>query len=295
MSWSIAKHLLTAACVLALAAAPASADTIKVRPGANALQKAIDKAKPGDRLLVKRGRYREDVTVDKRLRIVGQRGKRLPVVDAGCDAGITIDVRANGVRLRRLKVIGASGALGAGYTVNFIGIERGSAKRLNVVETCPSSPPEYGINLTTTGPIKLVHNRTHGGFRDAGIYVGDISDTLGGTLLVAGNEAYGNNRGIIIEFTDPGTRVLVRANRAHDNGIAGFSPTPTGIFLHGSDGTRYVRNRVVDNGDYGFHADGQSDENVFIRNTSRRNSQRNFFDQGSGNCGSGNSFPIPAC
>ena len=287
----------TIAILLAILATPAAADTITVRPGADALQEAVDAASPGDRLLVRRGHYIEDVTVDKRLRIVGARGKRLPVVDAACDAPIAIDVQANGVTLKRLRVKGAAGNLGPGYTVNFVGIERGAARRLVVAESCPSAPPEYGINLFQTGPIKVVGNRTFGGFEDAGVYVGSISETLGGTLLVEDNEAYRNNRGIIIEEVEgPGAKVVVRHNFAHHNRIGGVASTPTGIFLHQSDGSRFVRNRTTDNGDYGIHADPGSDGNVFFGNTSRRNPEGNFFDEGSGNCGSANhGFPIPAC
>jgi parallel beta-helix repeat protein len=286
----------TIAILLAILATPAAADTITVRPGPNALQDAVDAADPGDRLVVKRGVYRGDVNVDKRLRIVGARGKRLPVVDARCKAPIAINVDANGVTLRRLRLKGAAG-FGPGYTVNFQGVERGAAKRLVVVESCPDAPPEYGINLFQTGPIQVVGNRTFGGFEDAGIYVGSIGETLGGTLLVEGNESYGNNRGIIIEEVEgPAARVVVRDNFAHDNTIGGVASTPTGIFLHLSDGSRYVRNRTTENGDYGFHLDSGSEDNVFIGNTSRHNSEGNFFDQGSGNCGSANhGFPIPAC
>jgi len=117
----------------------------------------------------------------------------------------------------------------------------------------------------------------------------------GGTLLVAGNEAFGNNRGIIIEEIEPAATVVVRENHAHDNTIEGFAPTPTGIFLNNSDGSRFARNRVTDNGDYGFHVSADSEDNVFVGNRALRNPDENFFDEGSGSCGSQNSFPVPSC
>jgi nitrous oxidase accessory protein NosD len=289
------KPLLAAGIALALFAADAQAATINVRPGANAIQNAVDRADSGDRLLVKRGTYREDVLVDKRLRIVGKKGKR-PVIDGQCESPITIDVQANGVALRHLKVKGTSNEGGPGYTVNFIGIERGRVKGLVVKESCPDAVPEYGINLFSTGAIQVIDNRAFGGYEDAGIYVGSITDTGGGTLRVNRNEAFGNNRGIIIEEVDgPGAKVLVRRNFAHHNRIGGVASTPTGIFLHLSDGSRFVRNRTLDNGDYGFHVDPGSDDNIFVGNRSRRNPEGNFFDQGSGNCGAANSFSLDPC
>ncbi len=74
------RTLLAALTVAALAAAPAAqARTIDVRPqgpSTNPIQKAINRADPGDRIRVHHGRYRKAIEVDKRLEIVAAKNER---------------------------------------------------------------------------------------------------------------------------------------------------------------------------------------------------------------------------
>lgn len=287
-----------AAVTTALIAGTAHAATLQVRPNKpNALQKAIDKADPGDKLAVHRGRYKESVEVDKRLRIIGV-SKVRPVVDATCDSEITIDVTHGGVRLRHLKARGAQfeATVSPGFTINFVGIPTGTVRDVAVQESCPGSA-EYGINLTDTGNLRILDNHTYGGYTDAGIYVGNITDTRGKTLLVRGNISNGNNRGAIIEDSFlPAAEIVVHDNFLHHNNITGEG-TPDGLFIRNSDGGRYIDNRANRNGKYGILVDATSDNNVFIGNTAINNglAELDFVDNGMDNCGSGNSFPIDPC
>jgi parallel beta-helix repeat protein len=264
-------------------AAGATADTINVRPGKNAIQRAIARADAGDRLRIHDGRYRGAVELTKRLRLVGV-GKR-PVIDARCKSEIAIDVNASGVVLDHLKVIGAADL----FAVNFMDVRRGTARDLVLAETCNGEDATlYGINVYDSQRIEVLRNRAFGGFRDAGIYVGDITDTSPGPLLVVGNEAYGNNRGIIVEDSS-GVDVRVRDNRFHDNTVSGVDH-PSGIVVRRSDGILFRDNRLRDNGDYGFHIDAGSDGNVLLDNVASGSGISDLFNQGSGNCGSRNSF-----
>ena len=111
-------------------------------------------------------------------------------------------------------------------------------------------------------------------------------------LLVKGNEANGNNRGIIIEDSfDSDVDIEVVDNHTHDN-TRGGEGTPSGIFVHNSDHGLYKNNRTEDNADYGIHVDPPpSDDNIFIDNSSHGNGTSDFFNEGTGNCdGGGNSF-----
>jgi parallel beta-helix repeat protein len=137
-------------------------------------------------------------------------------------------------------------------------------------------------------------NHTYGGFEDTGIYIGSINDTRNKTLLLAGNESDGNNRGIIIEesFSDQ-QDIRVESNSVHDNGVGG---SQTGIFIHNSDHGTYVDNVVANNGSYGFDIDAPSDDNVFNNNNATGNGDQDFHDLGSGSCGSNNTgFSLPGC
>lgn len=92
----------------------ASAKTIHVRAKkADAINKAIDRANPGDRLVVHKGTYKDPVVVDKRVRIVGKkkrhgRKSKKPVIAPGCGTDTAVDVTADGVSLRRLKLRGGN-------------------------------------------------------------------------------------------------------------------------------------------------------------------------------------------
>ena len=89
----------------ALAAAKGT-HKITVRPGPNAITKALERVKEPGLLRVRSGHYREAFAIDKRVRLVGV-GRRRPLIDAECAARSTIEVRADDVRLRGLKVVGA--------------------------------------------------------------------------------------------------------------------------------------------------------------------------------------------
>lgn len=288
------KSFLGAACLaMALLTADANAATINVRPGPSALQRAVDRADPGDRLLVKRGTYREDVRVDKRLRVVGKKGKR-PVIAGRCATDIVVDVQASGVKLRHLKVRGARNGPGFGYTVNLAGVESGMLDDLVIKETCNASPALYGVNVFQTRALEITGLKVSGGFTDAGIYVGSIGDVGSTTFRIAHNNVFGNNVGILIEDSVPEANISVRRNTTRDNRSPGESD-PAGILVRRSAGGRYAKNRANGNLDYGIHLDPDSDGNVLTGNRASDNDGLDFFDEGAGNCGSGNNFPIAAC
>jgi len=273
-------------------AVPASAVTIQVHPGPQALRDAIHRAHAGDTLRVHSGRYREHVTVAKRLTIQGAAGERPPVIDGRCRANDTILVTKSGVTLRRLKVVGADEGHGSFPSeVFFTGVERGRAQALTVRDTCDA---EYGINLFGTGPVRVLDS-TATGFGDSGVYVGGIMDTGGGRLLVKGNDLFGNSRGAIVEDTAFAADVRLADNLVHVNTIAGSEGPSDGVFLHNADGVWLRHNDASDNGAYGYHADPNSDGNVFLDNTASGNASGPFLDEGAGNCGAGNSFAIAPC
>jgi parallel beta-helix repeat protein len=268
--------------VTAALAVPAAgqAAVVDVKPGDNAIQKAIDnRASNGDTVRIHKGRYREDVTVDKRVTLKAPAGER-PVIDGRCDAQFVVDVDRNGAVVEGLKVIGAAANIAAA-AVNFENIERGTARDLVVRDTCGGGPGDgagYGVNVYR-GERILVEDVNARGFSDAGVYIGLIESTGAGDLRVRDNETFGNNMGIIIEEVVGTTDVQVRDNSTHDNG--------KGLFVNDSDDVRFANNRIADNS-LGIDIDAGSDDNVFTDNALIGNDS-NLADAGTGNCGQGNS------
>ena len=102
-----------ALCALAVFAAPASAETLRVPAQFDTIQEAVDAAQPGDEITVKdrQRRYNENVVVTtNRLEIRGVEGR--PVVD-GFDFMNTskpsFDIDANRVTLRRIDAYHGGG------------------------------------------------------------------------------------------------------------------------------------------------------------------------------------------
>ena len=271
---------------LALASAPAAAEVRKVAPGKHTLQRAIDRASPGDVLRMRKGRYRGAVVVDKRLKLWGVDGRR-SLVDGRCATGKTLAVRHAGVVLKHLKVVGAADGLGpAPSAVDFTGVRgTGKAKDLVLRDTCGGGEAaEYGVNVFDSTRIRILDSIAKGGFTDAGFYVGGISTTGRGALVVKGNEAYGNTTGVIVELSRGNIRVL--DNDLHDNDLPGVQ-SQAGILANGSTGVLYSGNRVIGNGLYGIRLTAGSSENVLNDNVFTGN-PTDVLDEGTGNCGAGN-------
>lgn len=291
--------VLAALAVLAVLApaAPAAKKRkpgIYVKPGPDAIAKAIERARPGQTIRIRRGRYPESLVIEKPVRLMAA-GKVRPVIDGRCATDITIAVRTGGVILRRLKVVGADEGFNNNpypSEVDFSQVNSGRARGLVVRDTCDA---EYGINVFDTGPVQILRNQARGGFRDAGIYVGGIQTTLGGALRVRDNVSYGSNRGVIVEQVAAQADVRVTANRLRANTAPGIGE-PTGLFLHVTQDVLVYGNHVTGNGVYGIHIDSGSNFNRLYNNQVSGN-PTDFLDEGTGNCGSGNVglAGLPAC
>jgi nitrous oxidase accessory protein len=289
----VAGAAATIALSAGILASPAAANELNVHPGQRTLQRAIQRAQNGDTLRIHRGHYHGAVVVDKRLRLVGV-SKRRPVIDGDCASHFAVEVNHGGVLLRHLKVIGADDSFESAE-VDFSFEPSGTAKGLVVGDSCGA---DYGINVYRGEAIHILDNRGSG-FDDSGIYIGGILSTGSGDLLVSANHMHGNNRGVIVEDSVESTDIRVLDNTLNANDIPPGEGTPSGVFVHNSDGVRFARNRLDSNGDgsegYGIHLDPNSDGNRLFGNRARGNDARNLLDEGSGNCGAANSFPIAPC
>jgi parallel beta-helix repeat protein len=248
---------------------------IHVHPGPQAISQAIDVAHGGDVIVIHEGRYPEHVVVDKRLRVRAAAGDS-PVIDGTCDHFATLEVRANEVVVRGLKVIG-----GQEYEVHVAFVRGTTVRGVTARDTCGAA--EYGVNVFNAQDVLVAGGKAQG-FHDAGIYVGGIPPGQG--VTVKGNNVFGNNRGIIVEDS---ADVDVEGNRVHDNDIGGLGP-PTGIWFHDGDSGFIGGNIVRRNGTYGLHFDPQSGENIVSGNTIVGNDDLDVLDEGTGNCFSNNTI-----
>jgi parallel beta-helix repeat protein len=282
-----AAAVVVVVCLAVTAAIPAAAAArrIDVFAGRGALGRAIDRARAGDVIRIHGGRYREAVTITKRVTVKAVGPGRV-VVDGRCRTRVVVDVEADGVTLRGFTVRGADEGFGvAPIEVDLSGVSGGVARRMVFRDSCEA---EYGINVFGTGSVVVARSVAHG-FSDAGIYVGGITT---GPVTVARNHAYGSVRGIMIEDSAPGT-VAVLANRLDGNG--------TGIFLHGSDSALVQGNSVSGNQEYGIHVDPTSDANSLFENLVSGSGVFDVLDEGAGNCWNGTTYgtaspsPPPTC
>lgn len=273
------RHFTAAVTIsLSLAVVPvgsaqaASSDVIEVFPGPNAINDALDVARPGDVLNIHAGTYSERVNVDVRGVTLRSAGDGQVTVDGMCTASTTVDVLAERVTIQGLRVIGA-GLSGAPVAIDFSGRDTGRVVSSTVEDTCGDA--WYGINVYGGGSIKVIGNITSG-FDDAGIYVGNITSTPFGPLVIRGNETFGNNKGVIVQ--DSASAVIqVVANSVHDNQV-------TGIWVNLADGIQVFRNTLSDNGNTGIEVDEFSDDNVIRRNRALGHTFDLYDGGGSRNC-----------
>jgi parallel beta-helix repeat protein len=254
---------------------PAGAGTravIEVFPGPNALNDALAIANAGDILNIHAGTYQEHVTVSVDDLTLQAAGDGAVTVDGACATSTTMNIKADGVTVRGLRVIGA----GIGFSpieINFSLVASGRALSTTVEDTCGNA--EYGINVFNSGTI-VIRNSFATGFGDAGFYIGQITNTPLGPLTLAGNESTGNVRGIIVE-NSTGGKIVVRGNNTHDN-------QTTGIWITNSNMVHVENNQVTDNHFSGIELDALSDQNLVRGNTAQGHDADLANDGGSGNC-----------
>jgi len=209
----------------ALMPAPAALGaTIEVRPGSNALQKALNQAHRGDTLRIHDGTYREAVVINKRVTLRGVGGR--PTIDARCDNRATFRVNSGGVTFDHLMVQGAGENPSQGPYPSEVDVENvntGTIHDVVVRDTCGDADhgAEYGINVFNSGPVVVSNDRAIGGFSDAGIYIGGITDTGGDALKVVSNATFLSHQGIIIENSGANGIIQVANNNSHHNTDSG--------------------------------------------------------------------------
>jgi parallel beta-helix repeat protein len=257
---------------------PVGRAVIEVHPGPDALKNALASANSGDVLNIHAGVYPEHVMINTSNLTLRSAGDGEVTVDGTCSTPTTMDVRANGTTIRGLRVIGAGQNFA--IEINFGHVATGQVLNSMVEDTCGNA--EYGVNVFASQTIRVIGN-TATGFGDAGFYMGAITSTQRGPLVVQGNESYGNVRGIIVENSSGG-KIRVVGNDVHDN-------QTTGIWITNSDRVRVESNLVRDNSYSGIELDSFSDRNLIKENTARGHTYDLINEAGNtGNCWAANVY-----
>jgi len=277
------ESLLVALIVLAAvslhtgAATAGTRKVIDVFPGPHAIADALAKAHAGDTLAIHTGTYTGGVNIKVKAVTLRSAGDGPVTLDGQCTANSTIEVKADDVMLQGPMTIQGGGF----FEVDVKTFTGAHITGLTVVES--GCDAEYGINVFQSGPILIDHNIASG-FGDSGIYVGGITDTGSGHILVAHNEVFGSSSGIILENSfGPNVNMVVGPNNLHDNTVAG-------IYVTNTDGVIIKRNTTRRDGTYGIELDAESDTNVVRGNTAKGNQFDLANLGGTGNCFKNNVF-----
>ena len=201
MRRTLAVSLGTAAALAAfMPAGQASADgrVHVVKPG-RSIQKAVDRARPGDVILLKAGRYDGGVLVRKPLTIRGAGNKTVLRPARKADHCAKAGQRGSGI-----CVVGRAGHPVRNVTIKKISVqgfrETGvigvHTDRLTVEHVLAKRNGEYGIAEFHSTRGRFIHNRVEHSGEHAGLYVGDIANAHG--TEVAENHASGNAMGLLV-------------------------------------------------------------------------------------------------
>lgn len=173
--------------------------TITVKPGEK-IQDAVDKARPGDTILISSGTYNEGIVVkrnDITLRGEGQ-GDTRPVLDGQKQIGNGIIACGDQFSVENIIV--------KNYQAN--GILVNGSDGVVFRDIFADSTGEYGLFPVHTKNVLMEKNVVTGA-SDAALYIGQSDG-----VVIRDNEAYGNVTGLELENT---SHAVAENNYLHDN------------------------------------------------------------------------------
>lgn len=276
MNWArIPAALAIAAAAALMLSGTAPAGKILVEPG-DSIQAAVDAASPGDKVVVKRGVYRESVLVTTDdLKLIGKSARieppATPVASPCADPAhpdeaiglcvfgeffaseLTENVKIAGFKVTGFDTaIAAVGALDARVKRNrtfdnhVLGIVAAESHGTRIVGNVARDNGFYGIFALLSTGTRIVENVSTGS-SEAGIYVGDSPDA---DAVIKENRTTGNLFGIFLRNAEHGK---VEDNRVARNCLGilvlAGAPGPAGAFA--IEDNRVARNTRFCPGMYG--------------------------------------------
>ncbi len=218
--------VISAGLALPSSAVDANADEIVV---STTIQAAVDAARPGDKVRVPTGTYRENVLVTKNnISIEGGPGAVMDGTGLAGDTGITVTPTASATRIDGFRL---SGLQIQNYREN--GVLLVSVDKFRISHGKYTNDDQYGIFpvLSSKGLIELNHVS---GANDTGIYVGQSAD-----VLVKRNHVSDCTVGIEIENS---SNIEVRDNTAIENSVGIFVDVLPGLDVTATTGVKVTGN-----------------------------------------------------
>ncbi len=247
-------------------------------PGAPTVASALRQARPGDRIVLAPGVYRERLVLSRPVTLTGPRDGPLPVLDGG-GAGRVLELRGPDITLDRLAVRNSGDRLEKTDACVYV---HGEATRARVLRSRLTACA-FGIWVNGTRDVELAHNtirgRTHPIFSDRGnginlwqirggrIHDNDIAETRDGVYLsvtkesvVEGNRMRDLRFGVHYMYSDRNRVVgnvtcdsqvglaLMFSKRLEVRGNAAIRNRDHGILFRSILDSRIVGNRVEGNG-----------------------------------------------
>lgn len=194
----------------------------------NSIQKAIDKASIGDRIIVYNGEYEEKILIDKRIALFGEDAEKTII---SADGGDVITINSSNVDLStfNIKKIGTSKTY-SGIKVNadncriidnIISGFRNGIFISNYHETTIAynsiKNNVYGLFLSSSSDNKIEYNKIYSNSND-GIF---LNETCNDNQII-GNEIYSNSGGNGIYLNNNCDENYISENTIYSNGIIGI-------------------------------------------------------------------------
>jgi len=198
--WLIAITLFVTQCVFAQNITVC--ETCEIR----SLKQAIDTAKPGDTILVKKGIYKEfNILVDKPLTI---KGEDFPVID-GEDRGEIIRIVSDHVTIDGLFIIN----VGTSYTSDHAAIRVVRSEHF-LIQNVVLEKLFFGIYIEKSNNGKVYHNKVIGDAQDEYNSGNGIQLWYSKNVVVERNIVQKVRDGIYLEFSD---NITINENTSTNN------------------------------------------------------------------------------
>ncbi len=205
---------------------------IVVNPGSS-IQEAVDKAQPGDVILIKSGTYREAIKVDKPDITIKGSDNVFIENPADEEDGIHVTQNGDGFKLYNVTL--------RDFEENGVFMIRADDYVLSHVTTINCG--EYGL-FPLASNRGLIEYCVASGHTDTGIYVGQCEDAE-----LYHNTAFGNVNGLEIENS---SKVIARYNHCYDNVAGILAVLLPGLKVTTSSDILIADNKVTDNNHENF-------------------------------------------